>query len=54
MNNENITSIFHRKIVRMSPEEAKKKYRLLCVFHNWTDRLGFAGDEYAVVRVDKN
>lgn len=47
-------SHMYAKILRMSPNEARKKYRTLCVFHNWARRYGKTGEEYSVVVVDGN
>lgn len=44
----------YAKILRLSPEEARKRYRVLCFFHNWTRRYGKTGEEFSVVVVDEN
>jgi len=45
----------YSKILKMSKEEAKEKYQVLCAFHNWAKRFGKTGEEYKVIVLgDKN
>lgn len=44
-------SPFYFQILRMTQEEARKKYRVLCLLHNWADRYGITGEEYAIIKV---
>ena len=39
----------YRKIFKMSKEDAKEKYQVLCAFHNWAKRFGKTGEEYKVI-----
>ena len=43
-----------RAILKLTPEEARKKYQLLCSFHNWTKMYGIIGTQYAVVKTGRD
>jgi len=44
------TDKLYRFILKQPPEEARKRYRVLCAFHNWCDKIGITGNEYKVVK----
>lgn len=42
----------YREVLRLPLDEAKKRYQVLCVAHNWIKRYGIKGDKYALVNVN--
>lgn len=41
---------FHRAILKMTDEEAREKYQILCILHNWARRYGITGEEYIIIK----
>lgn len=39
------------KLLKMSVEEARKEYQVLCALHNWAKRYGITGEEYKIIVV---
>ena len=39
----------YQKILGMDVKDARMKYRILCVFHNWARRYGKTAEQYKVI-----
>ncbi len=43
------TEKIYRDILKMTPEEAREKYQVLCMVHNWLKKFGDKGEQYALI-----